>query len=69
MWLLSWIREGKQHKMLFNLLEDVNEHIRTNFDIGMLIEHIEVYKKPTQAPKKEPTYTRLVPLSDTITKD
>ena len=70
MWLLSWIRDGKQHKLLLNELEDLIKQAYTNRDIGMLIEFVPIYEKPSQAPKKEPdSYRRLVPLSDTTYKE
>lgn len=70
MWLLSWIRDGKQQKLLFSELNDVMEYFTFVKDIGFLVEYIPVFIKPSQAPKKEPdSYRRLVPLSDTTYKE
>ena len=70
MWLLSWIRDGKQQKLLFSELNDVMEYFTFVKDIGFLVEYIPVFIKPDpKAPKKESTYNRLVPLSDTTQKD
>ena len=69
MWLLSWIREGKQHKILFDNEVLAITHCKANKDVGMLIEFIPIFVPKDPAPKKESTSTRLIPLSDTIQKD
>jgi hypothetical protein len=69
MWLLSYIAEGKQHKILIQELDDMRDYIKLNKDIGFLIEYIDIFVKPSPVPKKESTSTRLIPLSDTTQKD
>lgn len=70
MWLLSWIREGKQQKILIEESDTVLDYLIHNKDIGLLIEYIPRYaKSDPKAPKKESTSTRLIPLSDTTYKE
>jgi hypothetical protein len=71
MWLLSWIQDGKQKKILVKEDSDlVDYYLKLNQDIGFLIEKIPIFIRPDpRAPKKEPTYNRLVPLSDTTYKE
>jgi hypothetical protein len=70
MWLLSWIREGKQHKMLFQDMLHAAAHCKANEDTGIFIEKVQVFVPKDPSPKKESTSSqRLIPLSDTIAEN